>query len=153
MGELIKAKEVQIKNVDGETKTFFISRLPAIDAREIMYKYPVANIPKLGEYNASADAMKLLMSYVAVPIGENGALLRLTTRDLVNNHVDDGEQLLRLEFAMLEYNTSFFGNGENSGFLAGLIKKHLPLIIQTVTDSLPPSLVRDLRASLNSKPK
>ena len=151
MTGLIKPKEVQIKDVDGELKTFVISRLPAIPSREILAKYPVANIPKLGEYQASEEAMKLLLSHVAVIIEGRDEPLRLTTPSLINNHVTDGEQLMRLEFAMLEYNTSFFGKGENSGFLAGLIKKHLPLIIQTVTDSLPPSLVRDLRAGLNLK--
>lgn len=151
MTGLIKPKEVQIKDVDGQLKTFIISRLPAIPSREILAKYPVANIPKLGEYQASEEAMKLLLSHVAVAIDGRDEPLRLTTPSLINNHVTDGEQLMRLEFAMLEYNTSFFGKGENSGFLAGLIKKHLPLIIQTVTDSLPPSLVRDLRAGLNLK--
>lgn len=151
MADLIKPKEVQIKDVEGVEKTFVISRLPAIQSREVLAKYPVANIPKLGEYQVSEDTMKLLLSFVAVVIEGRDEPLRLTTPALINNHVTDGEQLLRLEFAMLEYNTSFFGKGESSGFLAGLIKKHLPLIIQTVTDSLPPSLVRDLRAGLNLK--
>lgn len=152
MTDLIKPKEVEIKDVDGNTKTFTISRLPAIAAREVLAKYPVANIPKLGEYQASAESMRLLMSFVAVKIEGRDDLQKLTSATLINNHVADGEQLLRLEFAMLEYNTSFFGKGNTSGFLAGLIKTHLPLIIQTVTDSLPPSLVRDLRAGLNLKP-
>lgn len=148
MADLIKPKEVSIKDVDGHLHTFIISRLPAIDSREILAKYPVSNIPKLGEYNASVEAMRLLMSYVAVP--QDTGPLRLTTKALIDNHVPDGEALLRLEFAMLEYNTSFFGKGGPSGFLEGLVKKHLPLIIQTLMDSLPPSSVRDLRAAPNS---
>lgn len=147
--DLIKPKEVELKDIDGNFKTFIISRLPAVAAREILAKYPVSNIPKLGEYQASADAMKLLMSFVGVQL--SGGVQRLTTGDLINNHVADGEQLLRLEFAMLEYNTSFFGNGGPSGLVETLIKKYLPLIIQTLTDSLPPSLARDLQAGLNSK--
>ncbi|MCQ9426677.1 hypothetical protein NRB16_24460 [Pseudomonas sp. LJDD11] len=149
MADLIKPKEVAIKDIDGNLHTFVISRLPALDSREILAKYPVSNIPKLGEYNASVEAMRLLMSYVAVPM-ESG-LLRLTTKALIDNHVPDGEALLRLEFAMLEHNTSFFGNGGPSGFLEGLVKKHLPLIIQTLMDSLPPSSARDLRPAPNSK--
>jgi hypothetical protein len=151
MMELIKPKEVELKDIDGNLKTFIISRLPAVAAREILAKYPVSNIPKLGEYQASADAMKLLMSYVGVQL--SGGVQRLTTADLINNHVADGEQLLRLEFAMLEYNTSFFGNGGPSGLVETLIKKYLPLTIQTLMDSLPPSLARDLRAAPNSKPQ
>ena len=151
MADLLKPKEVQIKDIDGNLHPFILSRLPALDSREILAKYPVSNIPKLGEYNASVEAMRLLMSYVAVPM--DSGELRLTTKALIDNHVPDGEALLRLEFAMLEYNTSFFGNGGPSGFLEGLVKKHLPLIIQTLMDSLPPSSARDLPRAPNSKPQ
>jgi hypothetical protein len=149
MADLIKPKTIQVKDVDGVERSFIISRLPAVAGREILAKYPVSNIPKLGEYQASVEAMRLLMSHVAVEL--DTGVLRLSTQALIDNHVPDGEALLRLEFAMLEYNTSFFGKGGPSGFFDGLIRKHLPLIIQTLMDSLPPSLVRDLRPGPNSK--
>ena len=148
---MIKPKSMQIKNQDGLEKTFIISRVPAVPMRELIAKYPVANIPKLGEYHASKEAMLLLMSFVAVQIEDRDEPQRLVTEALVNSHVEDGEQLLRLEFEMLRYNTSFFGQGGASTFLSGLIKKHLPLIIQTLMDSLPPSLVRDLHNGPSSK--
>ena len=150
---MIKPKVVSIKDGDGGEKQFTLSKLPAIPMREVMAKYPVSNIPKLGEYNVSKEIMLVLMSYVSVSIGEDGRQLPLSTEALVNSHVTTGEQLLRLEWAMLEYNTSFFGQGRGSTFFASLIRTHLPLIIQTVTDSLPPSLVRDLRAKLNLSEK
>lgn len=146
-----KPKTVMLKNQEGVEKAFVLSRVPAVPMRELMAKYPVSNIPKLGEYNVSKEAMLLLMSFVGVELEGRDAPLMLTTEGLVNNHIDDAEQLLRLEYAMLEYNTSFFGQGGASSFFAGLLKRHLPLIIQTLTDSLPPSLVRDLRAGINSK--
>lgn len=149
--DLIKPKEVTVKDVDGGEHTFIISRLPATVGREILAKYPVSNIPKLGEYQASAEAMRLMLSYVAVPV-ESGEL-RLKSQALIDNHVPDGEALLRLEMHMLQYNCSFFGQGGSSDFLAGLIQKYLPLITKTLMDSLPPSLVRDLRAGPNSKPQ
>jgi hypothetical protein len=155
MADLIKPKDVQIKDCDGNEKTFIISRLPAIPMREVMAKYPVSNIPKLGEYQASKDVMKLLLSYVAVRIDEGQREVALTNEALINNHIVDGEQLLRVEYAMLQYNTSFFGQGDLSTFLHGLIAKHLPLLIQTVTDSLAASspVTRDLSRSPNSKPQ
>lgn len=157
MTDLIKPKEIQIKDCDGVEKTFIISRVPAIPMREVMAKYPVSNIPKLGEYQASKDVMKLLMSYVAVQFddGQNTREIRLVNEALINNHIVDGEQLLRIEYAMLQYNTSFFGQGDLSAFLHGLIAKHLPSIIQTVTDSLRASspATRDLSATPNSKPQ
>ncbi len=150
MSELIKPKEVQIKDFDGNEKTFVVSKLPATVSREVLAKYPVSNIPKLGEYNVSEEAMLKLMSYVGVVLEGRDEPLRLINRTLVDNHVPDGESLLRLEFAMLEHNYSFFGKGGLSGLLESAVKKYLPLITSTLMDSLPPSLVRDLRAGLNS---
>lgn len=136
--ELIKPKEITVKDSDGDEKTFIISKIPAVDAREVLSKYPTANIPKVGEYRTSEDAMLLMLKYVAVPI-EGREPIKLTSKALINNHVIDGEQLMRLELEMLQYNTSFFGKGGNSDFLGGLIRKYLPLIIQTATASLPQS--------------
>ena len=136
--ELIKPKEITVKDSDGDEKTFIISKIPAVDAREVLSKYPTANIPKVGEYRTSEDAMLLMLKYVAVPI-EGREPIKLTSKALINNHVVDGEQLMRLELEMLQYNTSFFGKGGNSDFLGGLIRKYLPLIIQTATASLPRS--------------
>lgn len=152
MSDLIKPHEVEIKDCEGNVKTFIISRIPAIPMREVMAKYPVSNIPKLGEYQASKEVMLLLMRYVAVRL-EDGRELQLVNAALIDNHVTDGEQLLRIEYAMLQYNTSFFGQGDLSTFLRELIAKHLPSIIQTVTDSLRASspAARELSASPNSK--
>lgn len=136
--ELIKPKEIAVKDSDGDEKTFIISKVPAVDAREVLSKYPTANIPKVGEYRTSEDAMLLMLRYVAVPI-DGREPIKLTSKALINNHVVDGEQLMRLELEMLQYNTSFFGKGGNSDFLGGLIRKYLPLIIQTATASLPQS--------------
>jgi hypothetical protein len=154
MSDLIKPKDVEIKDSDGDVKTFIVSKIPAIPMREVMAKYPVSNIPKLGEYNVSEEVMQLLMRYVAVRL-EDGREITLVNKALINNHVVDGEQLLRIEYAMLQYNTSFFGQGDLSTFLSGLIAKHLPLLIQTVTDSLHASSpgTRDLSASPTSKPQ
>lgn len=152
MSDLIKPQDVEIKDCEGNVKTFIISRIPAIPMREVMAKYPVSNIPKLGEYQASKEVMLLLMRYVAVRL-EDGRELQLVNTALIDNHVTDGEQLLRIEYAMLQYNTSFFGQGDLSTFLRELIAKHLPSIIQTVTDSLRASspAARELSASPNSK--
>lgn len=147
MSELIKPKTVVLKDIDGGQKTFVISRVPAVAMREVMAKYPVTNIPKLGEYNASREVMQLLLGYTAVEVGEEGRQLRLSTLALIDNHVADAEQLLRLEYAMLEYNTSFFGQGGASTFLESLIAKYLPLITKTVMASLPVSSRRDFKGS------
>lgn len=137
--ELIKPKEVLVKDSDGSTKTFIVSKMPAVDAREVLSKYPTANLPKVGDYRVSEDAMHIMMRHVAVPIEGRDDPIRLSSKALINNHVADGEQLMRLELEMLQYNTSFFGRGGNSDFLGTLIRKYLPLIIQTATGSLQQS--------------
>ena len=139
MAELIKPKEVTVKDSDGNEKTFLISKIPAIDCRKVLAMYPVANIPKIGEYQQSEEAMLLMLKCVAVEIEGRPEPLRLNSRALIDNHVTDGEQLLRLELEMLRYNSSFFGNGGNSDFFEGLIRKYLPSIIRTAMDSLPQS--------------
>lgn len=102
---LIKPKEVAVKDADGVEKTFIISRLPAITRREILAKYPLSNAPKIGDYEVSKDAMLKMMAYVCVPV--SGEELPLKTQALIDNHVPDGESLIRLELEMLKYNTSF----------------------------------------------
>lgn len=136
---MIKPKEITIKDSDGVEKTFIISKIPAVDARKVLAMYPMANMPKVGDYATSEEAMYILMKYVAVQVNEEREQ-QLTSRALIDNHVSDGEQLMRLEMAMLQYNTSFFQQGGNSDFLGTIIRKYLPLIIQTATDSLPQSL-------------
>lgn len=144
--ELIKPKEVVLKNSDGDEKTFTISKIPAVDARKVLAMYPVANMPKVGDYAVSEEAMYLMMKYVAVEI--DGRTQQLTSKALIDNHVTDGEQLVRLELAMLGYNTSFFQQGGSSDFCGAILRKYLPLIIQTVTDSLQQS---SRRATLPSQ--
>lgn len=128
MHTFIKPKTITLKNRDDEEKEFIISRLPATVCREIMSKYPLSNLPKVGEYAGSEEAMLLLMKYVAVMSADQE--IRLTTKALVDNHVDDGILLARLEIQMLEYNTGFFGLGDNQGFLDCLLQKFKPLIMQ-----------------------
>lgn len=151
---LIKPKEVQIKDVDGIEKAFIISRLPAVTGREILAKYPLSNAPKIGDYEISKGAMLKMMAYVcAVADGEE---IPLKTQTLIDNHVPDGESLIRLELEMLKYNTSFFGTGGNSGFLPFLISKvgsSLPSVIKTLMASLQSSSAKDSPPSPNSKPQ
>lgn len=141
---MIKPKEVVIRDVDGDEHTFIISRLPATVGREILAKYPLSNAPKIGDYEVSKEAMLKMMAYVAV--ARDGAEITLKTQTLIDNHVPDGEALIRLELEMLKYNTSFFGSGGNRGFLPFLLSKisgSLPLVIKTLTDSWQSSLAKN----------
>jgi len=130
---MLQPKEVQIKTQDGGEKTFVLSKFPAIAGREIIAKYPLSALPKLGDYGVSEETMLKLMAYVAVP-REDGTALQLTTRALVDNHVDSWETLGRIEMAMLEYNCSFFANGVASTFFEAVAQKVPTLVSRMLTD-------------------
>ncbi|HGH5985626.1 TPA: hypothetical protein ACJI8I_000697 [Proteus mirabilis] len=149
---LIKPKEITVIDSDRQQHTFIISRLPATIGREILAKYPLSNAPKIGDYEVSKEAMLKMMAYVAVE--KEGQEIYLKTSILIDNHVPDGEALIRLELEMLKYNTSFFGNGGSQNFLQYLLGKlsgSLPSIIKTLMASLPSSSQPASPLSQNSK--
>ena len=143
---MIEPKEITLKTQKGDEKRYIISKFPAVAGREIVTKYPVSNVPKLGDYQQSEDVMLKLMAFTAV-VTPDGTPLQLVTRELVNNHVPDWETLAKLEWAELEYNVSFFGNGLNSGFLesisqkgvAWITKTLIPLLVASLQTGKPPS--------------
>lgn len=151
MADLIKPRVVMIKNRDGVEKAFTISRLPATVAREVIAKYPLSNIPKLGDYQTSEEVMKKLMCYVAVDL--DGREQRLTTAALIDNHVDDGIQLMKLEIEMIEENTGFFGLGGQRGFLDCLLEKSLLSITPMLTPLLDQLSAQASPDSSSSKQK
>lgn len=130
---MIMPKPLPLKGQDGTARTYVLSKFDAIAGREIVAKYPVANLPKLGDYGVSEATMLKVMTFVGIQLEGRDEPLMLTTRDLVKNHVPDWEVLARLEWAMLEYNCSFFANGLNSVSLEGWMDKARPLISQILT--------------------
>lgn len=136
---MIEPKEITLKTQAGTERTYILSKFPAIAGREIVTKYPVSNVPKIGDYQQSEEVMLKLLAFTAYkPPGSDP--IRLTTRALVDNHVPDWEVLARLEWSQLEYNCSFFGNGLNSDFFASFSQKAVTWISGTLIPSLATSL-------------
>lgn len=152
--ELIKPKEIEVTDVDGEKHSFIIGRLPAIEGRKILSLYPLSNAPKIGDYEKSEEGMLLLMKYIE-RVTQDGNI-RLQTKALIDNHIPDAECLIRLEMEALKYNVSFFKNAGGLGFV-GLIQKvisgSLPQIVQTLITSLAPSSQKGTQHSQSSKKK
>lgn len=136
---MLQPKEIRIKTQAGDERVYILSKFPAIAGREIVAKYPLSAVPKLGDYAVNEETMLKLMGYVGVPIEGRAEPLRLTTRALIESHVPEWETLARVEVAMMEYNVSFFGNGRTLGSFEGIARKALGWIVQTLTDSLPQS--------------
>lgn len=114
---MIEPKEIEIRG-----KKYVISKVPATVGREILFKYPTSNIPKVGDYQVSQDIMLKLMSYVGV-ITPDGQTIELKTQSLVDNHIPNAEVLILLEKEMFKYNFDFFQNGNASDFLTMLEKR------------------------------
>lgn len=135
-------KVIQVPCQDGTEKSYILHKIPAIPCREIVAKYPISAMPKLGDYAVNEETMLKLMAYVGVDLG-NGNTQLLTTRALVDNHVPDWEALARIEIEMLGYNTSFFKNGKASTFLEGITRNLQQSISKILTGLLEQSLQKD----------
>ena len=133
MADLLKPQEVVCTGLDGETRTFVISRMPAVQGREIVAKYPMSMLPKVGDYAVNEETMLKLLSFVARK-DDAGNLTQLTNRTLVDNHVSDWEMLFQVEKAMLSYNTSFFTKEKTSDFFGTIGQTLKAYLIQTLTD-------------------
>lgn len=147
---LIQPKDIMLTDQDGKERHYILSKFPAIEGREIVAKYPISALPKLGDYGVSEETMLKLMAFVAVD--NNGTPLRLTTRALVNNHVPDFETLAKIEMAMMEYNCSFFRDARISTFLNEFAQKVLASISKTLIPSSEPSSQPDSPPIMNSVP-
>ena len=146
MIESIEPKDKTIILPDGSERIYIISKMDAISGREIVSQYPTSGLPKIGEYSLNESLMYKLMRFVSVPM-DGTRSLSLSTPDLIRNHVPDWETLAKLEWAMMEYNCSFFANGKVSSFLDELAEKLpksilsilMPLLEQSSQKSSPPS--------------
>ncbi len=132
MSTLLEPKEITMKTMKGEDRTYILSKFPAIAGREIVSQYPISAVPKLGDYKTNEALMLKIMGFVAVST-DNGPLC-LSTHALVDNHVPDYETLMKIEFHMMDYNTSFLSIGKISNFLEGVEGKAAAWITKTLTD-------------------
>lgn len=148
---MIEPKEFPVKQPDGTERVYILSKVPAVEGREIVAKYPLSNMPKLGEYQASEEIMFKLMAYVQA-VTKDGQTIPLTTKALINNHVPDTSTLMRLEAAMLEYNFGFFVRALSSDFFASFSQKAERWISETLTPSLERLSKAVAQPSTSSKP-
>lgn len=146
---MIEPMEIQIPKPDGTEATFTLTKVSATDGREILFKYPVSGLPKIGDYKVNEEIMFKLMSYVYVDL--NGKKISLSTKALINNHTGSWETLARLEVAMIEYNCSFFPDGRLSNFLRDIAQKAPQWILKILMGSLASLSAKEKPPSTNSE--
>jgi hypothetical protein len=120
-----------------EGTRFVLSKFPSTVGREIILQYPTSALPKVGDYATNEALMFKIMSYVGVTIEGRDEPLMLKTPQLVNNHVTDTEALMKLEWAMMSYNFTFFNNGSLSGILERVTTQLTAMLSKTLMDLSP----------------
>ncbi len=138
---------IEPKEITIEGATFVISKIPAVQAREIICKYPTTGLPKVGDYLENERIMFKLMSYVAVK--KEGVTIWLTNQELINNHVKSWDILMTIEKEMLLYNNAFFLIEKISSFFQGLEAKLPAWISKISTASSALSSVKEKQPSTN----
>ena len=144
MSEFLEPKQVEIDGC-----SFILSKFPAVEGREIYAKYTSSNVPKLGQYEASEAIMLKMMTYVQRIPADGSDPVRLQTKALVNNHVPNWEILAKLEWAMLQYNFSFFQNGKAFDFFEKLKVLAQSEVTKILTAFLGKSLPAEKQPSKN----
>jgi len=134
---MLEPKPFPLMRQDAKLVDFVLHKFPAIAGREIVIGYPLGNMPKMSEYKVSEEIMLKLMGYVGVQL-DDGNVIQLTTRALVDNHCGDWETIAKLEWAMLEYNCTFLSKGLNSVSLESISQKAIQWIFRTLTGSSEP---------------
>jgi hypothetical protein len=145
---MIEPKEITIKTQAGVDKIFTISKFPAIAGREIIAKYPLSGMPKIGDYQLNEETMLKLMCYVSAKTADGGQIA-LTTKELINNHIPEWETLARVEIEMMGYNCSFFQQGKISNFL-DTIKANVEQSVSSMLMGLSEQLLQQTKQPSNN---
>ena len=145
---LLEPKEVVIDLPDGKTKSYVISKFPAVQGREIVHQWNTSSLPKIGDYQLNQELFFKMMRHVAVPI-KGSQPMRLQTQELINNHVDSWITADKLEKEMMEYNYYFFSEEKASDSWNRWLANFPVKIIKILTDSLAQSLIAVRQRSTN----
>lgn len=128
----IKEEPFSLTDEDGKVHNYILSNFDAVEGRRIVSQYPMTGLPKVGNYDENEKLMVRLMNYVAV-VTVDGRKLRLSTMELINNHVPHLEMLVKLEMKMMEKNCSFFRDGRSLDFLDNLAQIFSRNILEMLT--------------------
>ena len=142
---------IEEKRITIDGSEFVISKLPAIQGREVLFKYTAAgkNILTGGDYVVSEDIMKKLLSYAGVYV--DGRLIELKTDELINNHVKSAMTLIKLEKEMMSYNFDFFTPEKISTFFQKLSESAEHKTIEMLTGLLGKLSQMEKQLSKNSE--
>jgi len=115
---MLKPKQIEIVDMDGDIRKFTISRFPATIGMEILVKLPISAMPKIGDFETLKLVRDDVFKYVYVET--EGGAIALSTSALIDNHAGDAETAIKIMGEMLTHNYSFFSQGKMSLLFDGL---------------------------------
>lgn len=125
-------KEVIVPTADGKsTLRFNLHKFSPLDGRKILACYPLAVLNKEHTYQSNEAAMRKLMAYCSVTVGDDE--VHLTSDELINEHVPDWWTLVQLEFACLKHNCTFL---ENAGLVDVVKSSAVSMLRQLVAEQI-----------------
>jgi hypothetical protein len=149
---LLRPEEFTLSDIDGNPITVVLSRFPATIGEEILIKFPMNGLPKVGDYEVFFKTGQEIMAYVGIPQENGMEPLALKTRALVDNHIPDGETLMKIKYKMVEYNSTFLQPGKVSGFLDALAQTAVAKFIAMLAPLREQSSAQEPQPSMNSAP-
>ena len=99
-----------------------------------------------GDYPRNKEIVRLMMKYVGVYIIEPGRVQALITPELMNNHLGSWERGMSVEWAMMEYNCSFFRDGRSR--LLRRIRSEYPTVDYQNIDPVIGTIIGEGKATL-----
>lgn len=117
--------EVKVTCGDGKSiATFNVHKFSPLDGREIVAGYPLIILSKDSTYKGNVSAMRKLLKYCSVTVGEEE--VHLVDDALINEHVSDWWVLVQLEYECLKFNCSFLEGTD----LVSTVKASLTTMLQ-----------------------
>jgi len=144
---LLNPKEIILKDRKGIEHTYILSEIPATYSREIVAQWTANALPKVGDYAVNEAMMFKILSYVSV--ATKAGSQRLTTRELIDNHVPDLLTLELIEKEMAKYNWDFFLGEELSNLRERFFRILSIWLTKIMTDSLQQSSNQEKQLSMN----
>ncbi len=137
------------KEITIDDKKFTISIFPAVPGRLIFVEWTGSALPKIGDAGKNQEMMREMMKYVAVPLGTEGRYITLKSDGLINEHTGRASTLMKLEWAIYEYNFGFFLDGGISTILENFATKARQWVTEILTVSSAPSSQKVEQPSTN----
>jgi len=139
------------KTITIDERDFIISKFDALLGLEIISQIPTTAWFKQADWKFTEPLILKILSCVGVTIA-NDQKQALTNRHLINSHCGNWETLIKLLWAMMENNVSFFQNGRLSTSLEATAQNIVQWISKISTALSGQSLLKAKQNSTNSEP-